>query len=108
MARKIKQGDTVKVIAGRDKGKVGTVMRVVQNGERVVVEKVNSVKRHMRPTQAYPQGGIIDIDAPVHVSNVMLVSPSSGEPFRVGFKEVGTEGRSSFVRYNAKTGETIE
>ncbi len=78
----IKKGDTVTVLAGKDKGKEGKVLRTVPETERVVVEKVNLMKKAMRPTQANPQGGISTIEAPLAVSNVMLVCPNCKKPTR--------------------------
>ena len=72
----IKKGDRVKVLSGKDKGKEGVVLRSIPQKERVVVEKVNMIKKAMRPTQQNPQGGISTMEAPIHVSNVMLVCPS--------------------------------
>jgi large subunit ribosomal protein L24 len=84
---KVKKGDTVEVIAGKDAGKRGRVLRVVRDRERVVVEGVNMIKRHTRPNpQRRIQGGVVEREAPIHVSNVMVVSPESGEATRVGFK----------------------
>jgi large subunit ribosomal protein L24 len=109
MGNKIKRNDTVRVIAGREKGKIGKVLRVTEGGKRVVVEKTHIVKRHTKPSQKYPQGGIIDLEAPVDVSNVMLVSPTTGEAFRPKFKLIeGEDGRKTKVRYNPKTGETLD
>ena len=82
----IRKGDTVKVIAGKDRGKTGKVLRSVPEKSRVVVEKVNMVKKAMRPTQANPQGGISTVEAPIHVSNVMLVCPKCGKATRVGHR----------------------
>ena len=84
----IRKGDTVKVIAGKDRGKTGKVLRSVPEKSRVVVEKVNMVKKAMRPTQANPQGGISTVEAPIHVSNVMLVCPKCGKGTRVARKVV--------------------
>ena len=83
MARHIKTGDTVVVIAGRDKGKTGRVMRVLIDKDRVVVEGVNRVFKHVKPTQRNPQGGRIQKDAAIHISNVMPVDPASGKGTRV-------------------------
>lgn len=80
----IRKGDTVKVITGKDRGKTGKVLRSVPEKSRVVVEKVNMVKKAMRPTQANPQGGIVSQEAPIYVSNVMLVCPSCDKATRVG------------------------
>ena len=76
----IKKGDKVKVLAGKDKGKEGTILRSLPQKQRVVVEKVNIVKKALRPTQQNPQGGISSVEAPIHVSNVMLVCPSCKQP----------------------------
>ena len=80
----IRKGDRVKVIAGKEKGKEARVLRVYPHKERVVAERVNMVKKHQRPTNKQPQGGILEIEAPIHVSNVMLVCPSCSQPTRVG------------------------
>ena len=91
---KIKRDDTVMVIAGKDKGRKGKVLRVFPARARVLVENVNMVKRHSRPSQAH-QGGIVEKEAPIHISNVMLVCPNCGDPARVGFSvlEDGTKRR---------------
>ncbi len=86
MARHIKSGDQVMVIAGADKGKTGRVLRVVTGKSRVVVEGVNTVWKHVRPSQRNPQGGRIQKDAPIHVSNVMPLDPSTGKGTRVKFE----------------------
>ena len=98
MAR-INTNDTVKVIAGKDKGKTGKVLRVLNGGERIVVEKANLVKRHQKPSQTHPQGGIIEKEAPLHASNVMLVG-ADGKASRVGYQ---TDGDAK-TRSNPKTG----
>lgn len=87
MASKIKKGDTVVVITGSDKGKQGKVLRVLVDKNRVVVEGVNRLWKHVRPSQRYPQGGRIQKDAPIHVSNVQLLDPQSGKGTRVRFEE---------------------
>jgi large subunit ribosomal protein L24 len=84
---KIKKGDNVEVMSGKDAGKQGRVLRVDRDRERVVIEGVNMIKRHTRPNpQKRVQGGIVEREAPIHVSNVMVVSPDSGRPTRVGIK----------------------
>jgi large subunit ribosomal protein L24 len=85
MARHIKSGDQVMVITGADKGKTGRVLRVLVGRDRVIVEGVNRVWKHVRPSQRNPQGGRIQKDAPIHMSNVMPIDPSSGKPTRVKF-----------------------
>ena len=99
----VRKGDLVMVMAGADKGKQGNVMEVFHDKNRVIVEDVNIVKKHRKPTQSTP-GGIVEIPAPIHVSNVMLIDPKSGEPTRVGRKIV--DGKS--VRYSKKSGEIIK
>lgn len=100
----VKKGDKVMVITGKDKGKTGTVLAVFPKKDRVVVEGVNIVKKHSKPSQANPQGGIVSREAAVHVSNVMLLDPKSNEPTRVGYKEV--DGKK--VRVAIKSGEALD
>ncbi len=83
MARHIRSGDTVVVIAGRDRGKTGRVLRVLTSRDRVVVEGINRVWKHVRPSQRNPQGGRIQKDAPIHMSNVMPIDPATGKGTRV-------------------------
>lgn len=99
----LRKGDKVIVVAGSDKGKKGQVIEVLRNKQRVIVEDVNIVKKHRKPTQTEP-GGIMEIPAGIHISNVMLIDPKSGEPTRIGRKEV--DGKS--VRYSKKSGEIIK
>ena len=99
---KIKKGDSVQVITGNDKGKIGRVIKVFLDSDRVVVEGVNIVKKHARPTQDNPQGGIIEKEATIHISNVMLVV--GGKPTRVGYKTL-EDGRK--VKFAITTGEVI-
>ena len=99
---KIKKGDTVQVITGNNTGKIGKVIKVFLNRDRIVVEGVNIVKKHARPTQENPQGGIIEKEATIHISNVMLVA--GGKPTRVGYKTL-EDGRK--VKYAKTTGEII-
>jgi large subunit ribosomal protein L24 len=86
MARRIKTGDTVMVIAGADKGKTGRVLKVIADKDRVVVEGIHRVWKHVRPSQRTPQGGRIQKDAPIHISNVMPMDPATGKPTRVRFE----------------------
>jgi large subunit ribosomal protein L24 len=101
MARHIKSGDQVVVISGADKGKVGRVLRIIDDKDRVVVEGINRVWKHVRPSQRYPQGGRIQKDAPIHVSNVMPVDPSSGKGTRVKFED--REGRKHRIAVGSGT-----
>ncbi len=103
MPSKIRKGDTVVVLAGKDKGKQGAVIEVMPKKNRVLVRSVNMVKRHSKPTQTNPQGGIIDKEAPLHVSNVALIDPSDNKPTRAGFKE--EDGK--MVRISRRTGTVI-
>lgn len=100
----IKKGDTVYVNAGNDKGKTGKVLSVNPSENRAVVEGVNVVKKHTKPNANHPQGGIIDQEAPIHVSNLQLIDPASGKPTRTGRKMV--DGKK--VRYAKKSGEEIK
>jgi large subunit ribosomal protein L24 len=86
MARHIKTGDMVMVIAGADKGKTGRVLRILGDKDRVVVEGINRVWKHVRPNQRSPQGGRIQKDAPIHISNVLPVDPTTGKGARVRFQ----------------------
>lgn len=104
---KIKKNDLVLVIAGNDRGKRGKVLKVFPEKHRIVVEGVNFVKRHQRPTQKNPQGGIITREGSVHVSNVMLVDPKSGKPTRVGRKVLTGGERHQRVRYAKVSNEMI-
>ena len=99
---KIKKGDTIQVITGNDTGKSGRVIKVYPDANRIIVEGVNRVKKHTRPTQDNPQGGIVEKEATIHISNVMLVAES--KPTRVGFKFL-EDGRK--VKFSKKTGEII-
>jgi len=101
---KIRKGDEVVVIAGRDKGKRGEVLKVMPDEGRVIVAGVNVVKRHTRQTMR-TQGGIVSKEAPIHVSNVAFADPKTGEATRVGFK-VLADGRK--VRVAKKSGEVID
>ena len=102
MAAKIKKGDRVMVLAGKDKGRQGAVLKVMPKDSRVVVEGLNMVQRHTRPSQLDPQGGIKHKEASVHVSNVALVD-SAGKATRVGFRVDGDKK----VRFAKTTGEVI-
>ncbi|WP_335872173.1 50S ribosomal protein L24 [Bacillus sp. 2205SS5-2] len=100
----VKKGDKVMVITGKDKGKTGVILAAFPKKDRVLVEGVNIVKKHAKPSQTNPQGGIISHEAPIHASNVMPLDPKSNEPTRVGFKvENGTK-----VRVAKKSGEVLD
>ena len=100
----IRRGDRVKVISGNHKGTEGTVLRVEREKNRVVVQGVNMRKRHMKPSQASPEGGIVQFEAPLHASNVMLLDPTSGEPTRVRLVKDADGARQ---RVSVRSGNTI-
>ncbi|MCE4051751.1 MULTISPECIES: 50S ribosomal protein L24 [Bacillaceae] len=100
----VKKGDKVMVISGKDKGKTGVVLAAFPKKSRVLVEGVNIVKKHNKPSQLNPQGGINDQEAAIHVSNVMPIDPKTGEPTRVGSTSV--DGKK--VRVAKKSGEILD
>jgi large subunit ribosomal protein L24 len=101
----IKKGDTVLVITGNNKGQKGRVLEIIRKTNRAIVEGVNLIKKHTKPNAESPQGGIIQKEAPVHISNLMLVEPKTGEPTRVG-RKLNDDGK--LVRISKKTGEEIK
>ena len=101
---KIKKGDTVVVLSGKDKGQTGTVEKVMPKDGKIVVEGVNVATRHRKPNQQNPQGGIDRFPAPMHISKVALADPKDGKPTRVRFEE--KDGKK--VRVAVKSGETID
>jgi large subunit ribosomal protein L24 len=105
MAAKIKKDDTVIVLAGKDKGRTGKVLKVLPAADRVVVEGVNMIKKHVKPSMADPQGGIKSQEAALHISNVALRDPKTGKATRVGFKTLD-DGRK--VRVAKGSGVTID
>ena len=102
--KRIRKGDNVTIVSGRDKGKSGSVLRVLQDDERLIVQGVNVVKRHMRASQTQ-SGGVVEKESAIHVSNVSLVDPDSGEPTRVGVR-ILEDGRK--VRYAKRSGEVMD
>ena len=102
----IKKGDTVKVIAGNSKGSEGKVIEVLIAKNRAIVEGVNMVSKHSKPNAANPQGGIVKQEASIHISNLMLVDPKSGDATRTGRKR--DENTAKLVRYSKKSGEVIK
>jgi large subunit ribosomal protein L24 len=100
----VRRGDTVKVIAGDDKGKSGKVMEILIEKRRVVIEGVNLITKHQKPSAGKPEGGIKKVEGTVHISNVMVVDPSSGNPVRTG-RKLNEKGK--LQRYSKKTGEFI-
>mgnify|MGYP000557497086 FL=1 len=101
----IKKGDTVYVLSGEDKGQQGRVLSVQAAKQRAVVEGINIVSKSTKPTAKHPQGGIVKMEAPVHISNLALIDPKTGKPTRVGYR-VNEKGEK--VRYAKKSGEEIK
>ena len=101
----VKKGDIVFVNAGEYKGKQGKVLEMLVKKERAIVEGVNIISRHTKPNATYPQGGIIKKEAPIHISNLMLVDPTSGKPTRIGRRR---NEKDKLVRYSKKSGEEIK
>ena len=101
----IKKNDTVQVIAGKDKGKSGKVMKVIPKKERAIVEKLNMVKRHMKPSQQTRQGGILEKESPIQISNLMLVCTKCMDPAKVGYRVIEGDRK---VRYCKKCREIID
>ncbi|MGB3588857.1 MAG: 50S ribosomal protein L24 [Tunicatimonas sp.] len=101
---KIKSGDTVKVVSGNDKGKTGKVTSVLVAKDKLLVEEVNVVTKHVKPSAQNPEGGRNQQEAPIHISNVMLINPATGEPTKVGRKK---NDKGKIQRYSKATGELI-
>lgn len=101
----IKKGDTVYVNTGEYKGKTGRVLEVIRKKDKAIVEGINMVSKHTKPNAKSPQGGILKKEAPVHISNLMLLDPASGKPTRIG-RKIGSDDK--LVRYSKKSGEEIK
>ena len=101
----IRKGDTAIVISGNDKGKKGKVLEIIREKNRAIIEGVNMITKHVKPSANHPEGGIEKTEAPLHISNIMVVEPSNGEPTRVG-RKINDEGKSQ--RFSKKTGELIK
>ncbi len=101
----IKKGDKVKVISGIHRGETGEVLSVIPQTERAIVEGINMVSKHMKPSQKNPDGGIIQQEAAIHISNLMIIDPKSKEPSRIGRKPA--ENGKGWVRYAKKSGEIL-
>jgi len=101
----VRKGDTVIVVAGKERGKKGKVLRVLPEKGRVVVERINMIKKHQRPTQKIRQGGIIEREGSIHLSSVMLIDPGSDKPTRVGMKAL-SDGKK--VRVARRSGEMLD
>lgn len=101
----IRKGDTVKVISGDSKGKTGVVLSVLRSKNAAIIEGLNIVSRHIKPSAAKPNGGIEKKEAPIHISNLMLIDPATGEPTRIGRK---LDAKGKLQRYSKKSGEVIK
>ncbi len=104
----VKKGDQVLVIAGNDKGQRGRVLMVNPKKERVLVEGINMRTHHEKPSQENPQGGRLKREASIHISNVMVIDPTTDEPSRIGRKRIEEEGGGRWVRYAKNSGEIID
>ncbi len=106
---KIRKNDSVMVVAGNDRGKTGKVLKVFPKENRVIIEGINIRKRHTKPSQKSPQGGIIEKEAPINASNVMLLDPKSGEPTRIGAQIILDEktGKKKIARVSKNSGEMV-
>ena len=102
---KIRKGDTVVVVSGRERGKTGKVLSVALHAGKVIVEKLNIIKRHTKPNQKAKQGGILEREAPLQISNVMFFCPVTRKPTRIGIRLL-EDGRR--VRFSKKSNETVE
>ncbi len=102
----IRTGDNVVVIAGDEKGKKGTVKEVLRDEDRVIITGLNIVKRHVKPSNENPEGGYLEKEAPIHISNVSIADPKTGEPTRIGRKR--NEKTGKLERYAKKSGEVIK
>jgi large subunit ribosomal protein L24 len=105
---KIRKGDLVRVIAGNSKGTEGKVLEVLTDKNRAIVEGANIVKKHAKPSAKNPNGGIIEQEAGIHISNLALIDPKTGKPTRVGRKVVEADGVKKIVRFAKKSGEEIK
>jgi large subunit ribosomal protein L24 len=103
--KKLKLNDKVEVICGKDRGRIGKIIRISGKDDRVVVEKINMIKRHTKPNMLNQQGGIIEKEAPIHISNLMLICPRCAKTVRVGRKVLDDGSR---VRICKKCGESVE
>ncbi len=105
---KLRKNDKVKVISGNNRGKEGKILKIYRSADKIIVEGVNIIKRHTKPSQKNPQGGITQKEAPIQVSNVMLIDPKAGEPTRLGMKIIDEgSGNKKRMRYGKKSGEII-
>lgn len=105
--KKVKKNDSVLIISGNDRGKKGKVLKVFPKRDRIIVEGVNMIKKHTRPTQQLPQGGIIQKEAPIHISNVKVIAPKTNIPTRIGIKVLKDGSKVRFAKHADCDGEEI-
>lgn len=107
---KLKKNDIVMIIAGNDRGKTGKILKVFPKNDRVIIEGINMRKRHTKPSQKNPQGGILEKEASIHVSNIMMLDPKTNEPTRLGAQIILDEksGKQKRVRVSIASGEMIQ
>lgn len=105
--KKVKKNDTVLVISGNDNGKKGKVLKVYPKSNKIIVESVNMIKRHTRPTQQLPQGGIVQKEAPIHISNVKVIAPKTNIPTRIGIKVLKDKSKVRYAKHKDCDGEEI-
>lgn len=105
--KKVQKNDMVLVISGDDRGKKGKVLKVFPNQNRIIVEGVNLTKRHSRPTQQLPQGGIVEKEAPIHISNVKVIAPKSNIPTRIGVRRLKDGSKVRYCKHPDCGGEEI-
>lgn len=109
MNASIRKGDEVLVMVGKDKGKLGKVLRTIREKDQLVVEGINKVKRHTKPTAANQAGGIVEKELPIHISNVAMRDPKTAKPTRLGKKQVkAKDGSLKWVRFAKKSGELLD
>ena len=104
---RVRKGDIVLVLSGNDRGKRGKVLKTFPERNRIVVEGVAFMKRHSKPTQKLPQGGIVERERAIDASNVMVIDPKTSQPTRIGYRDLQVDGRKQRVRYSKKSGETL-
>jgi len=105
--KKVRKNDSVLIISGNDRGKKGKVLKVFPKRDRIIVEGVNLIKKHTRPTQQLPQGGIIQKEAPIHISNVKVIAPKTNIPTRIGIKILKDRSKVRFAKHEDCDGEEI-
>jgi large subunit ribosomal protein L24 len=104
---RVRSGDIVLIKSGNDKGKRGKILKTYPDRNRIVVEGIGFLKRHTKPNNKVPQGGIVERERPISASNVLVIDPKTNEPTRIGYRTLIVDGRKQRVRYSKKSGETL-